>query len=158
MKAEDTNRAHWDEIAPVHLRAYRVEALLSGVSLIDDVQKEELYPVEGKRLLHLQCHIGTDTLSLALDGAKVTGVDFSPELIRIAHRLAQRMNIQAEFIEANVLDLPEGLGEFDIVYTSQGVLCWISDIQRWAETVVSPSQAGRYLLYLRDPSGVDDVR
>jgi SAM-dependent methyltransferase len=136
MKPEDFNRAHWDEIAPIHLKAYRVDTLLSGVSLIDDIQKGELYPIEGKQLLHLQCHIGTDTLSLALDGAKVTGVDFSPGSIQIARELAQMMNIPAEFRVANVLDLPEGvLGEYDIVYTSQGVLCWISDINRWAQTV-----------------------
>ena len=142
MQAEDTNRAHWDEIAPVHLKAYRVEELLGGVSLIDEVQKGELYPVAGKRLLHLQCHIGTDTLSLALDGARVTGVDFSPQSIHIARELAQKMNLEAKFIEANVLELPEGLGEFDIVYTSQGVLCWISDIQRWAQAVARHLKPG----------------
>mgnify|MGYP001087427958 FL=1 len=142
IKAEDFNRAHWDEIAPVHLRAYRVDALLSGVSLIDEIQKAELYPIAGKQLLHLQCHIGTDTLSLALDGAKVTGVDFSPQSIHIARELARKMGIPAQFIEANVLELPEGLGEYDIVYTSQGVLCWISDIQRWAQAVARHLKPG----------------
>ena len=142
MKPEDTNRAHWDEIAPVHLKAYRVDRLLAGVSLIDEIQKGELYPVAGKRLLHLQCHIGTDTLSLALDGAQVTGVDFSQQSIRIARELAQRMNIPAEFVLANVLELPEGLGEYDLVYTSQGVLCWISDIQRWAEAIACHLKPG----------------
>jgi SAM-dependent methyltransferase len=143
MQAEESNRAHWDEIAPVHLKAYRVDALLSGVSLIDEIQKQELYPIAGKRLLHLQCHIGTDTLSLALDGAQVTGVDFSPQSIQIARELAQQMNIPAEFIVANVLELPDGLlGEFDLVYTSQGVLCWISDIKQWAQTVARHLKPG----------------
>jgi SAM-dependent methyltransferase len=137
MKAIETNRAHWDEIAPIHLKAYRVDTLLSGISLIDPVQKREFYPIKGKQLLHLQCHIGTDTLSLALDGAQVMGVDFSPESIKIARELAQKMNIQAEFIVADVLDLPNlgGLGKYDIVYTSKGVLCWISDIDKWARSV-----------------------
>jgi len=136
MKAEDINRAHWDEVAPVHLKAYPIDALLSGVSLIDDIQKRELYPIAGKRLLHLQCHIGTDTLSLTLDGAQVTGVDFSPQSIQIAKELAQKMNVQAEFIVANVLDLPDGaLGQYDIVYTSKGVLIWISDIDKWARSI-----------------------
>jgi ubiquinone/menaquinone biosynthesis C-methylase UbiE len=143
MNPEDFNRAHWDEIAPIHLNAYRVDALLSGVSLIDSIQKEELYPVKGKQLLHLQCHIGTDTLSLALDGAKVTGVDFSPQSIEIARDLAQKMNIQAEFIVANVLDLPDGvLGQFNVVYTSMGVLCWISDIDKWAKSISSHLKPG----------------
>ena len=136
MKESDVNRAHWDEIAPVHLKAYKVGTLLSGVSLIDPIQKREFYPIEGKSLLHLQCHIGTDTLSLALDGARVTGVDFSPESIRIARELAQKMNMPAEFIVADVLELPqEGLGKYDIVYTSKGVLCWINDIDKWAQSV-----------------------
>jgi len=133
MKAEDINRAHWDEVAPIHLNAYPIDTLLSGRSLIDAIQKRELYPIAGKRLLHLQSHIGTDTLSLGLDGAIVTGVDFSPQSVKIARELAQRMNIPAEFILANVLDLSESvLGEYDIVYTSKGVLSWISDIDRWA--------------------------
>jgi SAM-dependent methyltransferase len=134
--AERTNRDHWDEIASIHLRSYDIDGLLNGISGIDKIQKRELYPVEGKDLIHLQCHIGTDTLSLALDGAKVTGVDFSSKSIEIARQLAARMNLEADFIEANVLDL-KGLisKKYDIVYTSKGVLCWIRDLDRWAETI-----------------------
>ena len=143
MKDTDTNRAHWDEIAPIHLKAYRVDTLLSGVSLIDPIQKSEFYPIQGKSLLHLQCHIGTDSLSLALDGAKVTGVDFSPQSVKIARELAQKINIPAEFIVADVLDLSKAdLGSYDIVYTSKGVLCWISDIDKWAGTVSSHLKDG----------------
>jgi SAM-dependent methyltransferase len=134
--AEKANRKHWDEIAPVHLRSYGIEGLLSGISRIDSIQKEELYPISGKDLIHLQCHIGTDSLSLALDGAKVTGVDFSGKSIAIARDLSARMNLQSDFIEANVLDLYATISKkFDIVYTSKGVICWISDLQRWAETI-----------------------
>lgn len=135
-EAENVNRDHWDELAPVHLRSYGVDGLLAGVSRIDTIQRRELYPVRGKSLIHLQCHIGTDTLSLALDGAKVTGVDFSSKSLAIAKQLASRMNIDAEFIESNILDVTNVLSrQYDIVYTSKGVLCWISDIQRWGETV-----------------------
>jgi len=136
--ALDTNRAHWDEVAPVHLKSYGIDNLLSGVSRIDGIQKRELYPVADKELVHLQCHIGTDTLSLALDGARVTGVDFSPKSIDIARELAQRMGISAKFVLADVLDL-EGVvsQKFDIVYTSKGVLSWIRDIKRWAQTIAS---------------------
>lgn len=134
--AENANREHWNEIAPVHLKSYGIEALMAGVSRIDLIQKQELYPVLGKDLIHLQCHIGTDTLSLALDGANVTGVDFSAKSIAIGRELAARMRIAAEFIEANVLNLRHSvLKKFDIVYTSKGVLPWISNIERWAETV-----------------------
>ena len=135
-KAEDTNRAHWDEVAPVHLESYRIDDLLAGKSRIDSIQKREIYPVAGKELIHLQCHIGTDTLSLALDGAQVTGVDFSSKSIAIARELSQRTGIPADFIEANVLDLKGALArKFDLVYTSKGVLSWIRDIRLWAETI-----------------------
>jgi len=135
-EAERANRAFWDEVAPVHLRSYGIEGLLAGKSRIDGIQRRELYPISGKRLLHLQCHIGTDTLSLALDGARVTGVDFSPESLAIARDLAQRMGIAAEFIEASVLALPGPIAEqYDIVYTSKGVLCWIGDIDAWARGI-----------------------
>lgn len=143
MQPEEANRAHWDEIAPVHRKAYRLEKLLAGESLIDEIQKREFYPIAGKTLLHLQCHIGTDTLSLALDGAQVTGVDFSPASLRIAQELAHQLDIPATFIEANVLELAENpLGAYDIVYTSEGVLCWISDIQRWAQVVARHLKPG----------------
>jgi ubiquinone/menaquinone biosynthesis C-methylase UbiE len=136
MKEEDTNRAHWDEIAPVHLRSYGIEGLLAGTSRIDALQKQELYPIDGMDLIHLQCHIGTDTLSLALDGATVTGVDFSAKSIAIARELTCRMGLKAEFIHANVFELtPLMSKQYDIVYTSKGVLCWIRDIDRWAKTI-----------------------
>jgi ubiquinone/menaquinone biosynthesis C-methylase UbiE len=136
IKAEDTNRAHWDEVAPIHLKSYGIDGLMAGISRIDAVQKNEFYPVRGKDLIHLQCHIGTDTLSLAIDGANVTGVDFSAKSIAIARELAAKMHIPAEFIVANVLEL-KGMTsrKYDIVYTSKGVLPWISDIGRWGETV-----------------------
>jgi 2-polyprenyl-3-methyl-5-hydroxy-6-metoxy-1,4-benzoquinol methylase len=136
--AESVNRAHWDEIAPVHFRSYGVEGLRSRISRIDSIQRRELYPIKDKSLIHLQCHIGTDTLSLALDGAKVTGIDFSAESISIARQLSTETQIPAQFVEANVLELKEVIStKYDVVYTSKGVLCWISDIRKWAETVAA---------------------
>lgn len=135
-KEELANQAHWDEIAPVHLRSYGIEGLLDGKSRIDEIQKRELYPIAGKEIIHLQCHIGTDTLSLALDGAKVTGVDFSSQSIKIARELAGRLALDVEFLTANVLELPAILAKkYDIVYTSKGVLCWISNIDTWAGAI-----------------------
>ena len=149
--AEATNQAHWDEVASVHLKSYGIEGLLNGVSRIDSIQKREFYPISGKDLIHLQCHIGTDTISLALDGANVTGVDFSGESIKIAKDLAARVQsrtgrtFKAEFYQANVLDLKSVTSQkYDIVYTSKGVLCWIRDIRLWADTVS----------YLLRPGGV----
>ena len=134
--AEKANQAHWDEIAPIHLKSYGIEGLLAGISRIDAIQKKELYPIHGKSLIHLQCHIGTDTLSLALDGATITGVDFSAQSIAIAKELAAQTEIPAEFLESNVLDLKTRFStKYDIVYTSKGVLGWISDIEKWAQTI-----------------------
>ncbi|MBN2352936.1 MAG: class I SAM-dependent methyltransferase [Spirochaetales bacterium] len=141
--AESANRAHWDEVAPVHLKSYGVEGLVRGESWIDGLQKRELYPVAGKDLIHLQCHIGTDTLSLARDGARVTGVDFSPASLAVARELAEKMGLQVDFIESNVLELAgKNNKKFDIVYTSKGVLGWISDITKWAETISSLLKPG----------------
>jgi SAM-dependent methyltransferase len=150
---ESANRTHWDEVAPVHLKSYGIEGLLKGKSRIREAEKRELYPVAGKDLIHLQCHIGTDTLSLALDGARVTGVDFSPASLAIARELAAKMKIEAEFIESNVLDLKGKIAkQFDIVYTSQGVLCWISNIKEWAETISSLLKPGGiFYIYEQHP-------
>ena len=136
-QAEANNKALWDEIAPVHFRAYpEVDILRKGGIVLDPLEMEALAPVEGKTLLHLQCHIGTDTLSWARLGATVTGVDFSGQSIRYARRLQQELALQATFVEASVYDLPRVLeGEFDIVYTSRGVLCWLRDLDAWAQVI-----------------------
>jgi 2-polyprenyl-3-methyl-5-hydroxy-6-metoxy-1,4-benzoquinol methylase len=86
-KAEIANQAFWDEIAPVHYKSYDIKKLKQGKSLIDEIQKKEMGDVKDKSLLHLQCHIGTDSLSWALEGAQVTGIDFSGESIKIANEL-----------------------------------------------------------------------
>ncbi|MBE0411734.1 MAG: class I SAM-dependent methyltransferase [Anaerolineales bacterium] len=92
--------------------------------------------MQGKSLLHLLCHIGTDTLSWALLGAKVTGIDISPESLKYARKLAGQMGIKANFIEADIIEVKEKVKEkFDIVFSSTGVLCWIPDIQLFAQTV-----------------------
>lgn len=122
-KAEIVNQAFWDEIASVHYKSYDIEKLKQGKSLIDVIQKKEIGSVKDKSLLHLQCHIGTDSLSWVLEGAQVTGVDFSKESIKIANKLKKILGLKAQFIESNIYDLPNTLkGKFDIVYTSQGVL------------------------------------
>jgi SAM-dependent methyltransferase len=103
---------------------------------LNDLIKGEVGDVRGKSLMHLLCHIGTDTLSWALLGVRVTGVDISSESLKYARQLAHRMGIEADFIEADVMDVMEKVkGKYDIVFSSTGVLCWIPDIQRYAQTV-----------------------
>ncbi|MBN2533551.1 MAG: class I SAM-dependent methyltransferase [Spirochaetales bacterium] len=133
---EQQNQLFWDEVAPVHLASYNIRMLKENGSLIDEIQLREMGEVKNRKMLHLQCHIGTDTLSWAYHGACMTGVDFSAKSIEIARGLANELNIDARFIHSNIFELPRYHNEkYDIVYTSQGVLCWIKDIDKWAEII-----------------------
>lgn len=136
-QSEESNRLLWDEMARVHIRAYPdVQLLRDGHEVLDEIELREVGEVAGKRLLHLQCHIGTDTLAWARRGAIVTGVDFSGEAIRLAEALQDELGLDARFVQANIYDLPDVLLEdFDIVYTSRGVLCWLRDLGEWARIV-----------------------
>jgi SAM-dependent methyltransferase len=110
-----------DESNPIRLRDYEIA---------------EVGPVAGKSLLHLQCHFGLDTLSWARLGARVTGADFSPAAIEAATALATELGIDARFVVSDLYDLPRKLdGQFDVVYTSRGVLGWLPSISRWADVV-----------------------
>ena len=147
----DTNRAWWDAVVPIHeaSRGYNREGFLRGEKLLCPVEYAELGPlVAGKKLLHLQCHFGMDTLNWARLGATVTGLDFSAPAIEAAQRLSAESGIAGRFIHANVYDAPAALGAtFDIVYTGIGALCWLPDIRRWARAVAACLNEGG-LLYL----------
>jgi SAM-dependent methyltransferase len=132
------NRRHWDELVAHHLRSdfYDVEAFRRGTTSLLPLERAEVGPVAGRSLVHLQCHFGLDTLSWAREGAQVTGIDFSPEAIRAAGRLSSETGIAGRFVECDVLEAAERLGQrFDVVFTSWGVLTWVSDIKVWAENV-----------------------
>jgi SAM-dependent methyltransferase len=133
-----TNLRYWNELVDIHAgsREYDLEGFLVGGSSLHSIELEALGDVSGKSLLHLQCHFGLDTLSWARLGAEVTGVDFSENAVQLARHLAERVRTPARFVHCNVYDLPEHLkGEFDIVYTSYGVINWLHDIERWGEIV-----------------------
>ncbi len=124
-KYRTANRALWDEWAVINAKStfYDLEGFKKGGTCLKPHEINEMGDVAGKSLLHLQCHIGDDTLSWARLGARVTGVDFSERAIDLARSLAAEMSIDARFIRSDVLDLPAALdGEFDIVYTSRGDL------------------------------------
>lgn len=134
----DSNRALWDRWAKLHATSafYDVDAFKKGRSTLMPVEREELGDVTGKTLLHLQCHFGLDTLSWARAGAVVTGIDFSPDAIEMARSLSETLRIPATFLCANIYDLPERPGRpFDLVFTSYGVLTWLPDLDRWAQTI-----------------------
>jgi SAM-dependent methyltransferase len=132
------NQTHWDEVTPIHEKSssYDVTGFKAGRCTIRPIELEEVGVVAGKSLLHLQCHFGMDTLSWGRRGAKVTGVDFSGEAIKLARRLSKETGIAADFIESDIYKLPEIHREkYDIVFTSWGVLSWIPDLKKWAQVV-----------------------
>ena len=136
----ELNRARWDEATRLHVRGnvYGIEDFKAGLCRLHRVEVEEVGDVRDRRLLHLQCHFGIDTLSWARRGAIVTGVDFSPEGIACARKLSDESGVRGEFHCADVYRLPELLdrpGGFDIVYTSIGVLNWLPDLAPWAAVV-----------------------
>lgn len=155
----DANRRMWDERVPLHLPSelYDVEGFLAGASRLRPFEQEELGAVEGRRLAHLQCHFGLDTLSWAREGAIVTGLDFSPAAIEAARTLATTTEIDATFTVGDVLEAATILdGPFDIVYTGTGAICWIDDLARWAREVAALLEPGG-TLYLVEFHPLTDI-
>jgi len=137
-----TNRAHWDEKVALHLgpRGYTLTSLRAGHGRFNAIEEAELWPVDGRRILHLQCHFGSDSLKLAQRGATVVGLDFSAPAIDAARRLAAELRLagRARFVHADLYDAPAAIPEtaaFDLVYVTWGAICWLPDIYRWAEIV-----------------------
>ncbi len=137
----ELNRALWDERVPIHVagKFYDVPGFLAGKSRLLPFELEELGSVEGLSLVHPQCHFGLDTLSWARRGARVTGLDFSAPAIRTAREVAERADLEAEFVQADVYEASTALGgrEFDVVYTGRGALNWLPDVERWAQVMAS---------------------
>ncbi|MEV0810065.1 class I SAM-dependent methyltransferase [Micromonospora sp. NPDC050200] len=150
------NRANWDERAPAHAASpdYAVERFAADPAYLSEVvrfDRPRLGDVTGLRGVHLQCHIGTDTVSLHRLGARMTGLDFSGASLAQARALAERAGAAVDFVEADVYDAPEvlGAGGFDLVYTGVGALCWLPDIRRWAGVVAALLRPGGRL-FLRE--------
>ena len=135
------NRANWDERVPVHLAApIYSRSLATGEARLNAIEEAELGPVDGLRLLHLQCHFGRDTLMLAQRGADVVGLDFSPPAIAAARALADELGLagRARFVESDLYDAAAAIGEpaaFDRVYVTWGAINWLPDIAGWARVV-----------------------
>ena len=139
------NRTNWNERTPVHAASdsYDVDGFKAGRITLHNVELREVGDVSGKTLLHLQCHFGLDTMSWSRLGAKATGVDFSDAAIDLARSLSQELRLDTRFIHSNVYDLPDALDEqFDIVFTSYGVLCWLPDLGGWASVVANHLKHG----------------
>ncbi len=152
----DVNRANWDERAPAHAASpdYNVQGFIDDSRMISEVvrfDRPRLGDVSGLRGIHLQCHIGTDTVSLSRLGARMTGLDFSPVSIDQARALVTRTGDDVNFVESDVYDASTALGgeRFDLVFTGIGALGWLPSISRWADTVATLLKPGGRL-FLRE--------
>ena len=146
----DTNRALWNEKTAHHVASdfYRHESFLAGRSSLNDIELGLLGDVKGKTILHLQCHFGQDSLSLARMGAKVTGIDFSDAAIAQARATNAALGLDATFIHTDVYSLAEVLNEqFDIVFSSYGAICWLPDMERWAGVVGNFVRPGGHFVF-----------
>jgi SAM-dependent methyltransferase len=145
----EANRLQWDERAPLHVASdfYDVAGFRAGRNTLRPIEMAEVGDVAGRALVHLQCHFGLDTLSWARRGARVTGLDFSESAVEAARDLAKEQSIDAQFVCADVYDAVGALKErtYDIVYTGIGALCWLPDIDRWAQTAAALVRPGGFL-------------
>lgn len=171
MAVDPDTLAHWNEVTPHHVTSpmYRTDDFRRGDVVLDPLVRDAIGDVRGKRLLHLQCHFGLDTLSLARLGASVTGLDFSSAAIDQARALAAEAGIDARFILSDVLHPPADLTGFDVVFASWGAIYWIADLDAWMRVAAAALRPGGRLFLCeghpallmldeRAPAGVLRVR
>ncbi len=146
-----TNHAWWNGVVETHVKSpsYLTQAFREGGDTLHPIESAEIGDVRGKSLVHLQCHFGLDTLSLARRGATVTGLDFSANALGEARKLAKEAGIDARFVESNVYDAPQALGQtYDIAYVTWGAINWLPDLHRWARVVAAVLKPGGFLYLL----------
>jgi SAM-dependent methyltransferase len=151
VEGRSANLARWEESVPLHAESdlYDLVGFRSGRDDIRPFELVELGDVAGLDLVHLQCHLGTDTLSWARHGARVVGLDFSPAAVEVATQLAIDCEIEADFVCSDVYNARNALAgrSFDVVYTGIGALGWLSDLDEWAREVAGLLRPGD-VLYL----------
>ena len=134
----EINRQLWNARTAIHFESdfYQVDEFIHGGSSLQSIELERLSNLEGKKVLHLQCHFGQDSISLARMGAEVTAVDLSDEAITRGRQLAKDCNAAVRFICCDLYDLPNQLGDtFDLIFTSYGVIGWLPDLDKWASVI-----------------------
>ncbi|MEO3997052.1 class I SAM-dependent methyltransferase [Mesorhizobium sp. CAU 1732] len=150
----EANLANWNDRADLHATdttgLYRIASVLEGGSALHDLEAGEIGDLSGKNIVHLQCHIGLDTLSLKhLGAASVTGLDFSPRAIAAARDFARQAGTEARFVEASIYDAPKALGAtYDMAFVTWGAINWLSDIRAWAQVVADVLKPGGTLYLL----------
>ena len=161
---KEINKALWNNKTDVHIESefYDNETFINGRNSLNSIELELLGDIKGKSVLHLQCHFGQDTISLNRLGANVTGIDLSDKAIERAKELTIKTNSDAKFICCDIYDLPNHLDEqFDIVFTSYGVIGWLPDLDKWAKIISHfLKQDGKFVSLtdkLSNKSNNDDV-
>ncbi len=142
------NLANWNSRVSHHARSYALDRFRADAAYLSHVVRFDLPrlgSIEGLDVVHLQCHIGTDTLSLARLGARsVTGVDFSAPALDVAAQLAADCGIVIDYVKSELYGAVDalGAGRFDLVYTGVGALCWLPDVRRWAQVIATLLRPG----------------
>ena len=150
MDYREINRKQWNERTRVHFDSefYDNKSFIAGRNSLNSIELKLLGDIQQKRILHLQCHFGQDSLSMARMGAQVTGVDLSDVAINKAIDLAKQMNLKADFICSDVLELPNvHKAQYDIVFTSYGTIGWLPDIDKWASVISHFLKPGGKLVF-----------
>lgn len=144
------NKDLWNSRTDVHVNSefYDMPSFLKGKNTLNSIELDLLGDVKDKNILHLQCHFGQDTLSLARMGAKATGADLSDKAIKKANDLAKELGLDAKFVCCDIYELPKNLDEkFDIVFTSYGTIGWLPDLDKWAAVIKNHLKpGGRFIM------------
>jgi SAM-dependent methyltransferase len=152
MKKEfEANLKLWNELVDIHAKSkfYDLETFKTGKTSLLPTEIKELGDLNGKTMLHLQCHFGMDSLSWARKGAMVTGVDFSDKAIIKARELSEEIGVPATFIQANIYDIPDIITDkFDIVFTSYGTIYWLDDLMGWAKVIYQSLKSGGMFYFI----------
>lgn len=146
----EVNRALWNEKTKHHVNSgfYDMESFLKGRNTLNEPELELLGDVQGKEIIHLQCHFGQDSMSLARMGAKVTGTDISDDAIAFANKTSKELNLDAEFVRVDTYSIPQEIEkQYDVVFASYGVIGWLPDMQRWADVVAQLLKPGEQLVF-----------
>lgn len=145
------NRASWNQRTLSHIQSpwYEVDEFLAGQTSLKPIEIKLLGDITGQSVIHLQCHFGLDTLSMARMGAQVTGLDLSDEAIRQAQQLAKKTGTEAHFVAGDVYSAPDLLQQtYDIVFTTYGTIGWLPDIHQWSEVVNRLLKPGGRLVFV----------
>lgn len=148
---QSTNKDAWNKRVSAHLASdfYDLKGWKAGKTSLNNIELELLGDVAEKSILHLQCHFGQDSLSLARMGASVIGVDLSNESIAAAKKLNAELCLDAQFITSDVLELDGKIDQqFDLVFTSYGTIGWLPDLDKWAETISKHLKPGGKFVFV----------